>query len=203
MAEPVSAEDRRKKQAEQRERKDSLRREMLKTMPHGRLSVEIGVWKGEFSQILLEELQPAKLCLIDPWQVQQDPDGGASLAGARKQSDMDRIHEAVMDKYSTEIAKGQVSIIRDFSQSALRLFEDHSIGFAYLDGDHSYEGVKADLDALLPKMIGGGVIMLDDYHRRGWWKDDVMRAFHEFLGTHSAGLRLKAIMGAQVAVEKL
>ncbi len=203
MGEAVSAEDRRKKQAEQRERKDSLRREMLKTMPHGRLSVEIGVWKGEFSRILLEELQPSKLCLIDPWQVQQDPDGGASLAGARTQKDMDRIYEAVTGKYSTEIAKGQISIIRDYSRPALRLFEDQSIGFAYLDGDHSYEGVKTDLSALLPKMIEGGVIMLDDYHRRGWWKDDVMRAFHEFLGAHSAGLRLKAIMGAQVAVEKL
>ncbi len=203
MAETVSAEDRRKKQALQRERKDALRREMLRTMPHGRLSVEIGVWRGEFSRILLDELMPSKLCLIDPWGVQPDADGGASLAGARSQSDMDRIYEAVKDTYATEIAKGQVSVVRDFSVPALRLFEDQSIGFAYLDGDHSYEGVKADLDAVLPKMIEGGVIMLDDYHRRGWWKDGVMRAFHEFLGANSAHLRLKAIKGAQVAVQKL
>ncbi|RLK10104.1 class I SAM-dependent methyltransferase [Ruegeria conchae] len=203
MAETVSAEDRRKKQALQRERKDALRREMLKTMPHGKLSIEIGVWRGEFSRILLDELKPSKLCLIDPWGVQPDADGGASLAGARSQNDMDRIYEAVKNTYASEIAKGQVSVIRDFSVPALRLFEDQSIGFAYLDGDHSYEGVKADLDAVLPKMIEGGVIMLDDYHRRGWWKDGVMRAFHEFLGANSAGLRLKAIKGAQVAVQKL
>ncbi|UWR04208.1 class I SAM-dependent methyltransferase [Ruegeria conchae] len=203
MAETVSAEDRRKKQALQRERKDALRREMLRTMPHGKLSIEIGVWRGEFSRILLDELKPSKLCLIDPWGVQPDADGGASLAGARSQNDMDRIYEAVKNTYASEIAKGQVSVIRDFSVPALRLFEDQSIGFAYLDGDHSYEGVKADLDAVLPKMIEGGVIMLDDYHRRGWWKDGVMRAFHEFLGANSAGLRLKAIKGAQVAVQKL
>ncbi len=203
MAETVSAEDRRKKQALQRERKDALRREMLRTMPHGKLSIEIGVWRGEFSRILLDELKPSKLCLIDPWGVQPDADGGASLAGARSQNDMDRIYDAVKNTYASEIAKGQVSVIRDFSVPALRLFEDQSIGFAYLDGDHSYEGVKADLDAVLPKMIEGGVIMLDDYHRRGWWKDGVMRAFHEFLGANSAGLRLKAIKGAQVAVQKL
>ncbi len=203
MADPATAKDRRKQQAQQRERKDTLRREMLRTMPHGRLSVEIGVWRGEFSQILLEELRPSKLCLIDPWGVQPDPNGGASLAGAKSQNDMDRIYGEVANKYSTEIAKGQISIIRDFSIPALGLFEDHSIGFAYLDGDHSYEGVKADLDALFPKMIEGGVIMLDDYHRRGWWKDGVMRAFHEFLGANAAGLRLKAIKGAQVAVQKL
>ena len=74
MAETVSAEDRRKKQALQRERKDALRREMLKTMPHGKLSIEIGVWRGEFSRILLDELKPSKLCLIDPWGVQPDAD---------------------------------------------------------------------------------------------------------------------------------
>ncbi|EEE36228.1 hypothetical protein RKLH11_61 [Rhodobacteraceae bacterium KLH11] len=203
MADPISAEERRRKQAQQRERKDALRREMLRTMPHGKLSVEIGVWRGEFSQILLDELKPSKLCLIDPWGVQPDPDGGASLAGARSQDDMDRIYESVRERYSTEIAKGQLSVIRDFSLPALHLFDDQSIGFAYLDGDHSYEGVKADLEALLPKMIEGGVIMLDDYHRRGWWKDGVMRAFHEFLGANPADLRIKAIKGAQVAVQKL
>ncbi|WP_299663919.1 class I SAM-dependent methyltransferase [uncultured Ruegeria sp.] len=203
MAEPVPVEERRKKQAQQRERKDARRREVLRSLPRGKLCVEIGVWKGEFSQILLEELQPSKLCLIDPWGVQPDAEGDASLAGARNQSEMDRIYGVVKKRYSAQIDKGQISLIRDFSIPALRLFEDQSIGFAYLDGDHSYEGVKADLDALLPKMTEGGVIMLDDYHRRGWWKDGVMRAFHEFLGANSADLRLQAINGAQVAVQKL
>ncbi len=203
MAETDTARDRRKKQAEQRERKDALRRELLKTMPHGKLSLEIGVWKGEFSRILLEELKPSKLCLIDPWGVQPDSESGASLAGARSQQDMDQIFDAVRETYGKEIALGQVSVIRDFSVPALELFEEDSIGFAYLDGDHSYEGVSADLSALLPKMMSGGVIMLDDYHRRGWWKDGVMRAFHEFLGQNAGDLRLKAIKGAQVAVQKL
>ena len=203
MAETPTAAERRQQQALQRERKDALRRELLRTMPHGKLSVEIGVWRGDFSRILLEELHPSKLCLIDPWGVQPDAMGGASLAGARSQVDMNRIHDAVTAKYSEEIADGKVSIIRDFSIPALRQFDDGSIGFAYLDGDHSYEGVSADLAALLPKMMTGGVIMLDDYHRRGWWKDGVMRAFHEFLGKNSAELRLKAIKGAQVAVQKI
>ncbi len=200
---PVTAAIRRGKRAKQRERKDALRRELLELMPKGKLSIEIGVWKGEFSEILLEGLQPSKLVLIDPWGVQDDPEDGVSLAGARSKKDMDRIYESVKDKYRDEIALGKVSVIRDFSVPAMAQFKDESIGFAYVDGDHSYEGVKADLKAILPKMMTGGVIMLDDYHRKGWWKDGVMRAFHEFLGENSANVRIKAIKGAQVAVQKI
>jgi hypothetical protein len=32
-----------------------------------------------------------------------------------------------------------------------------------IDGDHSYEAVKADIQAWLPKMKRGGVISGDDY----------------------------------------
>ncbi|WP_254442492.1 glycosyltransferase family 2 protein [Ruegeria arenilitoris] len=203
VANPVTATVRRGKRAKQRERKDGLRRELLELMPKGKLSIEIGVWKGEFSQILLEGLRPSKLFLIDPWGVQEDPEDGVSLAGARSKKDMDRIYESVKNNYKDEIARGKIAVIRDFSVPAMDQFKDGSIGFAYVDGDHSYEGVKADLKAILPKMQTGGVIMLDDYHRKGWWKDGVMRAFHEFLGENAANLRIKAIKGAQVAVQKI
>lgn len=203
VADPVTATVRRGKRAKQRERKDGLRRELLEMMPKGKLSIEIGVWKGEFSRLLLEGLNPSKLVLIDPWGVQEDPEDGVSLAGARSKKDMDRIYESVKAKYKDEIALGKVSVIRDFSVPAMDQFKDGSIGFAYVDGDHSYEGVRADLKAILPKMMTGGVIMLDDYHRKGWWKDGVMRAFHEFLGENAADVRIKAIKGAQVAVQKI
>lgn len=36
------------------------------------------------------------------------------------------------------------------------------IDVAYIDGDHAYESVKRDLDNILPRMSGHGVIMLHD-----------------------------------------
>ncbi len=203
MKKPMTKEERQIKQANQRAKKDALRRSMLEKMPKAGICIEIGVWRGEFSSILIEKLAPKHLYLIDPWAVQNDDAGGASLAGAQDVDKMNRIHNQVAAKFADEIAAGSVSIIRDFSVPALSAFDDESIDFAYIDGDHSFEGVLSDLDALLPKLKVGGVAMLDDYHQKGWWGDGVIRALNVFVGKNPGQFRFKAIEGAQVAVQKI
>ena len=42
-------------------------------------------------------------------------------------------------------------------------FEDNSIDAIYIDGDHSYEGVKSDLELYYPKVKKNGLILCDDY----------------------------------------
>ncbi len=203
MNPPLTKAERQAKQAKQREKKDALRRSMLEKMPKRGLCIEIGVWRGEFSSILIEKLAPQKLVLIDPWAVQDDDAGGASLAGSQNVTKMNTIHDQVAAKFSDEMAAGSVSIIRDYSVPALATFDDASIDFAYIDGDHSFEGVLSDLEALLPKLKNGGVAMMDDYHQKGWWGDGVIRALNEFVGKHPGHFRFKAIEGAQVAVQKI
>lgn len=203
MTEQPTREERRARQANQRARKDALRRSMLKSMPKEAVCVEIGVWRGEFSTILIEELSPKHLYLIDPWAVQDDDAGGASLAGALDRGRMDQIHAQVASKFADQIAAGQVSIIRDYSVPALGKFDDDTIDFAYVDGDHSFDGVLSDLDALFPKLKVGGVVMLDDYHQKGWWGDGVIRALNTFVGKHPAHFRYKSMAGAQIALQKL
>ncbi|MEM8630576.1 MAG: class I SAM-dependent methyltransferase [Pseudomonadota bacterium] len=188
---------------QQRQTKAIVRRRFLGRMPKGGLVVEIGVWKGEFSRALLNILKPEKLILIDPWaHVAEDSHAEAFAArtGAEK---MDRIHKAVCDRYKDEIESGKVEIARDFSVPVIGAMEDESISFAYVDGDHSYDGVKSDLAALFPKMRFGGVIGFDDYHRRGWWGDDVLAAVNEFVGANPKAVRIRAVEGAQIAIEKI
>lgn len=43
---------------------------LLTALPPGSVGAEIGVWKGNLSAILLEQLRPKRLHLIDPWQYQ-------------------------------------------------------------------------------------------------------------------------------------
>ena len=40
---------------------------MLAFLPKGGRVAEIGVWMGDYSALLLRELQPRELHLIDPW----------------------------------------------------------------------------------------------------------------------------------------
>lgn len=172
-------------------------------MPKGGLVVEIGVWKGDFSREILDLLQPDTLVLVDPWEhVEQESHSEAFAArtGAKK---LERIYRSVCDRYAPEIEAGQVRIERDYSVPVISGFADESVSFAYVDGDHSYDGVRADLEALFPKMKFGGVMGFDDYHRRGWWGDDVVAAVNEFVGAHPQEVRIRAVEGAQIAIEKI
>jgi hypothetical protein len=183
--------------------KASVRRKFLEKLPKGGIAVEIGVWQGEFSPTILELITPEKLVLIDPWAHIEDDSHAEAFVGRTGKTKMDRIFDGVVKKFETEIAAGQVAVIRDFSVPALVQFTDQTISFAYVDGDHSYEGVSADLAALFPKMKRGGIMAFDDYHRRGWWGDGVIRAINEFLGAHPRDLRIRAVVGAQIAIEVL
>lgn len=190
------------KAASKKEIKRARRAEFLRRMPKGGLAIEIGVWRGEFSRKILDAIQPQTLCLIDPWKNFDDHDDKA-FSGREGDAKMDEIHADVCRLYEAEIASGQVRVMRQMSGDALKEFGDRTISFAYVDGDHSYEGIRSDLAALFPKMVEGGVMAFDDYHRRGWWGDAVLRAIHEFIGQHPAEVRVLRVIGAQIAIEKL
>lgn len=183
--------------------KSVIRRRFLQKLPKGGLAVEIGVWQGEFSTEILELIAPDELVLIDPWAHIVDDSHSEAFVGRTDNSKMDRIFAKVSKKFAKEIKSGEVSMVRDFSVPALDKFADASISFAYVDGDHSYDGVKADLAALFPKMKTGGIMAFDDYHRRGWWGDGVIRAINEFLGQNPRLLRIRSVVGAQIAIEVL
>jgi len=43
-------------------------------------------------------------------------------------------------------------------------FEEGSIDLLHIDGDHSYDGVRKDIDLFWPKMKKGGTVVFDDYN---------------------------------------
>lgn len=55
-------------------------------------------------------------------------------------------------------------------------FEDNSIDLLHIDGDHSYEGVKKDINLYYPKVKKNGIIIFDDYNWKG-----VSTAVDEFI----------------------
>lgn len=183
--------------------KNRVRARLLSQMPQGGDCAEIGVWRGDFSRQILDALSPSRLYLIDPWEHVEKESHERALAARTGGDQLDDIYQQVSSAYGQEISAGQVVMMREKSGDAIPRIADDSLSFAYVDGDHSYEGVRADLHALFPKMKEGGCIALDDYHRRGWWGDGVIRAVNEFLGAQGGTVRIHALFGAQVAIQKL
>jgi len=72
-----------------------------------------------------------------------------------------------------------ISLISDYSYNVDYLFDDNSIDFIYIDGNHSYESVKKDLKLYLPKIKNNCVIAGHDYSPQ---HQGVMDAVDEVLG---------------------
>lgn len=176
------------------------RQQLLNLLPENAVGMEIGVWKGEFSQQIINAASPRVLHLVDPWVVSDDPDRDNAWYGQNKvsQADMDEIYQSVVKRFGD---RNEVKIHRKPSTQALLDFENGSLDYVYIDGDHSYEGVRTDLNGCFPKIRAGGLICGDDYVLGRWWKDGVVRALHEFIASHQ--VIIKRLVGSQFMLQKL
>ncbi|MDQ3859189.1 MAG: class I SAM-dependent methyltransferase [Actinomycetota bacterium] len=164
---------------------------LLERVPKGSVCAEIGVWKGDFSERILEIVRPARLHLIDPWQAVSGEDYEGARYGrelADGQAEMDAIYASVLERFERERRAGVVAVHRLPSAEAVRRFRDEELDFVYIDGNHRYEFVKADLEAYASKVRPGGFLAGDDYGVAGWWEDGVTRAVDEFIAAGAASV---------------
>src|SRR5439155_14171371 len=73
---------------------------------------------------------------------------------------------------------------------------DKEIDLLFIDGDHSYEAVRADLEVWLPKLKDDGIVAFHDYD----WAEGVRRAVREFVVPLQAegGHRLDSIYWTRI-----
>lgn len=139
---------------------------LLDYLAKGGAVAEIGVWKGDFSAVLLEKLEPSVLHLIDPWLFQpQFPKRLYGGLAARDQAAMDRLHRSVVARF---VNRPEVHIHRQTSVDAMHALPDASLDIVFVDGDHSFEAVLQDLVLAHRKVKPGGYICGDDWG----WKDE-------------------------------
>ena len=164
----------------------------------GQCVAEVGVWKGGFSAVILREIAPRKLHLIDPWRFYGEyPDRLYGGRIAKNQDDMDEIFRVVQDRFRAHPA---VVIHRGTTGTVLPDFDDDYFDWVYVDGNHGYEFVLADLRMCLPKMKHGGIIAGDDYE---WGPEEdypVRRAVTEFCRENNWNDNLE-ILGSEYSIE--
>ena len=180
------------------------RRFVLDLLPPASVGAEIGVHQGDFSQVILTVVAPARLHLIDPWHHEPSPTyekawyGGQAEQG---QQEMDERHAGVVARFAEPIRTGQVVVHRGPSDEVLGSLPEGSLDWVYIDGNHLYEFVANDLARSLRAVHPGGLITGDDYAEGGWWEGGVKRAVDEFAIT--APVRQVEIRNGQYVFERL
>lgn len=113
--------------------------------------VEIGVWKGEFGKILAEN--GLKVYGIDPYIYYKE----CMFYG--KQEHLDQAYEVA----KKTLAPYNYTIVRKASMEAIKDFDDESLDFVYIDGNHSFKYVAEDIWEWSKKVKKGGTISGHDY----------------------------------------
>lgn len=131
---------------------------------------EIGVAEGRFS-LEIFNWGVSELYLVDLWETMPFIEG----CGSFDQEWHDKNYKNVCKLFENE---KNVSILKGFSHKMAELIPDGSLGLVYLDGDHSYNGTKADLKYWWPKLCDGGILACHDYNETY----GVKRAVIEFVG---------------------
>jgi len=73
-----------------------------------------------------------------------------------------RGHKVANQRFAPQIAQGTVQTHLGDSATLLHSFPDQYFDWAYIDGDHSYEGAKKDLDGFFPHLVSLGVAAFHD-----------------------------------------
>jgi len=148
----------------------------------GITGVEVGVWKGKNAANLLPLLPGLTLYMVDRWQAYSDEERERDTISEQarlKQAEFEAAEKSAR-KAVTPFGKRTV-ILKMSSAEASEQFDDGSIDFVFLDGDHSYEGLKQDIELWLPKVKPGGYLCGHDYTPEGK-RPGITKAVHEAFG---------------------
>jgi hypothetical protein len=183
---------------------NSSRDFLLRKMPEKSICAEIGVHIGDFSERILEIVQPKVFHLIDPWKLEIKDVYKKSYYGretVKNQKVMDERLFHVKKRFEKEIKNNKIIINRGYSNEILNKFDDEYLDWVYIDGNHLYEFVKKDLEMCFLKIKNNGYICGDDYNEGGWWDGGVKKAVDEFI-LNNKNMKLIEIKANQFIIQK-
>ena len=131
------------------------------------LSVEIGVFggRGTIAMAIAHQRQrKGHVVGIDPWTAQASLDGVNDAANDEWWRNVD--YDAIYEHFLAALLRNGVArycrIMRERSDTAVRLFDDESVSVLHQDGNHSEEVSSAEVAIWSPKIARGGYWVSDD-----------------------------------------
>jgi len=149
-----------------------------------RNGVELGVFRGDTFRCLVKN--GLFMAGVDTWrpapeQEGRHKDGGRSYV----EHDLEGFYVGLREWLGIEgtqwgsikKAKYPAQLMRMTTTEAASTIPDNRFDFVFIDADHTYEGVKADIENWKPKVRPGGMVIGHDYNPRDF--PGVVKAVNE------------------------
>jgi hypothetical protein len=117
---------------------------------------EIGIERGEYSEVLLRSNPGLHLIMVDPWR---------PYKGYREHVTAEKLH-GFMLKAIERTSQYNRWVIRESSMDALNYVPDSSLDFVYIDANHDFLNTTQDIHHWERKVRPGGIVSGHDFTRR-------------------------------------
>ena len=137
----------------------------------GDIFVEIGSWLGQSITYMAEKIKQRKITIklytIDIFDdfnpigikmLESMPGDNSHWMEIAKEN---KVYETFLE--NIEPFKDYITSIKGDSKEVYKQFEDESIDIIFIDGDHTPEGFKKDIELWYPKVKTGGIFSGHDY----------------------------------------
>lgn len=151
--------------------------ELLKARRLHGVGVEVGTHRGEYALAVLRHWRCAGFVCVDPWAAQPGYDEQAALLRGLG-GDGDREADY---RHAAKVLRPWGATVRLFRGTSAQAAAEvgGQLDFVYVDGDHRFEHVLADLRIWWPKVTPGGLLAGHDWIQPGEthrWADEIQRA---------------------------
>ena len=117
-----------------------------------KVGAEIGAYKGAFTEKFCKE--GFRMFAVDPW---------VAYEGAGKTQKKQDRQDFLFEHTTRVLAPYDCTLIRKTSVDALEDFKDDSLDFVYIDGDHEFSHIAADIAGWTKKVKKDGIVAGHDY----------------------------------------
>jgi len=114
---------------------------------------EIGVEKGNFSEVLCQKIPGLALTCVDSW---------TQIPGYRERhnNNQDQFYKSTKER----LAPYNCNIIKGFSMDVVKTIPDKSLDFVYIDANHEFQHCTNDIAEWSKKVRSGGIISGHDFN---------------------------------------
>jgi Methyltransferase domain len=178
----------------------SDRNGLIRPVPKNAVWAEVGVYKGDFSQIVLDTCAPSRYYLIDNWKFDPDEHNPFRDSTENFSNFAGRVHwehygddpnghqeqnyQAVVKRFSNDPC---VRVVRARSVEGIDSLPDSHLDVIYIDANHQYEYVLRDMMHARKKLKSGGIMLMDDFYEGPGGHEQnegVMSAVNTFVKRH-------------------